>query len=76
MAVNKERPTSIDEDSERPRRSKSIVLILIWIAALAAAVAVAGIPRIGTLANTEVAIIAAALAATGQIIGGRWTSGR
>jgi uncharacterized membrane protein YdbT with pleckstrin-like domain len=76
MAVNKERPTSADGDSERLRRRKSISLMLIWIAALAAAVTVAEIPRIGTLANSELPIVAAALAATGPIIGGRWTSGR
>ncbi len=76
MAVDKDRPTSVDGDSERLRRRKSIALILIWIAALAAAAAVAEIPRIGTLANSELPIIAVALAATGPIIGGRWTSGR
>lgn len=74
--VDKDRPTSVDEDSDRLRRRKSIVLILIWIAALVAAVVVAEIPHIGTLANSELPIIAVALAATGPIVGGRWTSGR
>lgn len=75
-AVDKDRPASVDEDSDRLHRRKSIVLILIWIAALVAAVVVAQIPRIGTLANSELPIIAVALAATGPIVGGRWTSGR
>ncbi len=74
--VDEDRPTSVDEDSDRLRRRKSIVLILIWIAALVAAVVVAEIPHIGTLANSELPIIAVALAATGPIVGGRWTSGR
>jgi uncharacterized membrane protein YdbT with pleckstrin-like domain len=77
-AVEKDLPTSVDEDSDRLRRRKSIVLIVIWIAALVAAVVVAKIPRIGTLANSELPIIAVALAATGPYVGGssRWNSGR
>lgn len=76
VAVDKDQPISVDEDSDRLRRRKSIILIVIWIAALAAALVVAEIPRIGTLANSELPIIAVALAATGPIVGGRWTSGR
>ena len=77
-AAGKDRPTSVDEDSDRLRRRKSIVLILIWIAALVAAVVVAEIPRIGTLATSLLPIIAVALAATGPYVGGsgRWTPGR
>jgi len=45
--LDKDRPTSVDGDSDRLRRRKSIVLILIWIAALTAAAVVAEIPRIG-----------------------------
>ena len=76
MAVDKERPISVDGESERLRRRKSIVRNSIWIAALAALAVLAEIPRIGTLENRELPIIALALAATGPIIGGRWTSGR
>jgi uncharacterized membrane protein YdbT with pleckstrin-like domain len=76
MAVDKERPISVNGESERLRHRKSIVRNFIWIAALAALAVAAEIPRIGTLANRELPIIALALAATGPIIGGRWTSGR
>jgi uncharacterized membrane protein YdbT with pleckstrin-like domain len=75
-AVDKDRPASVAEDSDRLRRRKSIVLILIWIAGLVAAVVVAEIPRIGTLANSELPIIAVVLAATGPYVGSRWTSRR
>ena len=75
-AVDKDRPASVAEDSDRLHRRKSIVLILIWIAGLVAAVVVAEIPRIGTLANSELPIIAVVLAATGPYVGSRWTSRR
>jgi uncharacterized membrane protein YdbT with pleckstrin-like domain len=77
MAVDKERPNSVDGDSERLRRRKSIVRNFTVIAALAVVVAAAEIPRNGTLANRGLPVIMVVLAATGPIIGGgRWTSGR
>jgi uncharacterized membrane protein YdbT with pleckstrin-like domain len=75
-AVDKDRPASVAEDSDRLHRRKSIVLIFIWIAGFVAAVVVAEIPRIGTLANSELPIIAVVLAATGPYVGSRWTSRR